>query len=144
MVANPVFFWVITNYLLQSYAGVVLLQVSARQRALLKKNWIRTMANSNSKLKTVSDHVMVDGETFIIVSVNGNRALLTFPNGTKRFTLSTSELAGKEVFIEGLHSEQQAAGGELSLEDELKPIIGRLPIQGWFNSIGGHDLQGAR
>ncbi len=94
------------------------------------------MNTVESSLHKVGDLVSLNKETVSIESVCGNRATLFNPTNGARFTQSAKELAEKKVFVEGLHSEQQASGTELTLVEELFPIVSKLPIQGWFNSSG--------
>ncbi|HCG7330463.1 TPA: hypothetical protein NJ407_004075 [Vibrio parahaemolyticus] len=90
------------------------------------------------ELKGVGDVVRIGDSVCVIenIDVESESAAMYDREDDYRFVADKSLLERNKVYLKGIHKEYEAISGNVSLVDELKPIIKDLPTDGWFYDNG--------
>ncbi|HCM0797992.1 TPA: hypothetical protein N2826_003953 [Vibrio parahaemolyticus] len=90
------------------------------------------------ELKGVGDVVRIGESVCVIenIDVESESATMYDREDDYRFVADKSLLERNKVYLKGIHKEYEAISGNVSLVDELKPIIKDLPTDGWFYDNG--------
>ncbi|UTZ44617.1 hypothetical protein [Vibrio campbellii] len=90
------------------------------------------------ELKDVGDVVRIGDAICVIekINVDSESATMYDREDDYRFFADKSLLDRNNVYLKGIHKEYEAISGNVSLVDELKPIIKDLPTDGWFYDNG--------
>ncbi|MGF1905255.1 hypothetical protein [Aliivibrio salmonicida] len=93
--------------------------------------------NEPGRIYKQADRVTIGDGRYTIerIDIGAKTATFASSDGSERFTLSKPELDGKDLLIDGIHSEFDLKG-KLSLADELKPLISHLSTVKWFDQKG--------
>ncbi|HHG3329102.1 TPA: hypothetical protein ACPVYZ_004268 [Vibrio parahaemolyticus] len=90
------------------------------------------------ELKGVGDVVRIGESVCVIenIDVESESATMYDREDDYRFVADKPLLERNKVYLKGIHKEYEAISGNVSLVDELKPIIKDLPTDGWFYDNG--------